>query len=275
MPPRIAALFLPAIFAVACVTAAPPQSQEERGLPADGSIVESSGGAGRKYNSGGSLQSSWNDTMVAEHAELDRELMASLSATLNESIPYRDFSSVARGSCDLLDDEVDFNKPESGLSKLHSQGHKIEARVAVWLYVKSGAQWDGYCDWHRTNPEPTPWPTATTIPPTPLTACMGWEDFGDLPCGLGGTSVGQQFRVKILAEGQAGRLEVTYPRRPPDAPDSVLCGHPSATTGFHQPAGDNPVFVRFETCAEGLVEFVWVPWEGKGYTYQLRVVNPG
>ena len=140
--------------------------------------------------------------------------------TLRQSLLYPEFSAVVRGSCGLLDDVVDFNKPDLGLNKLQSQTqsktHTPEGRVAVWLFVKSGQQWEGYCNWRRTSPEPAPWPTPTAWPTVPLTVCLGWDDFSDVAGGTGITSPNQQVRVKLLQEGQAGWLECTYPEHLPD-----------------------------------------------------------
>ena len=262
-PRRLAALMLPAILAIACVFAAPPQSQGERDPLGD-----------NQYASGGNLRASWDQALVAEYAAIDEEVSALLAAALRESLLYSEYSAVVRGACDMLDDMVDFNKPDLGLNRVHSQNHRPEGRVAMWVFVKTGQSWGGYCGFHRSAPDPTPWPTPTAIPPAPLTVCMGWAGEGfddDSSCAVGGTSVNRKLRVKILPEGQAGWLEFTYPGRPTDGTDSVLCGYPSATTGFHVPASQGPVFKPFETCAEGLAEFRWVPDEGEEYPYQLRV----
>ena len=268
MTPRIATLLLPVMLTIACVIAVPSPP------PGEGNRNEADRPAANQYGGGGSVQASWNDAMLREYAALDQKIMASLTATMRESIPYADFSAIVRDACGLLDDDVDLSKPDLGVDKIQSQQHTPEGRVAVWVFVRTGSSWQGYCDWHRTRPEPTPWPTPTVVPPAPLTVCLGWEGegFDDSFCGVGGTSVGQKFRVKITQEGQAGWLEVTYPDQHEGAPDSVLCGYPGKN-GFHLPTAQGPVYEQFKTCAEGRVEFRWVPDEGEEYTYQLRVAN--
>ena len=274
MAPRLAALLIPLLFTVACATIASPLSPREHDRLADD-----------RYGGGGNLRASWNQVLVAEYAEIDLKVMEPLSAALNEPISYSEFSAIVRASCDMLDDLVDPGNPEPGLTKVHAQQHKPEGRVAVWVFVRTGGSWEGYCGFHRAGPEatpaptPTPWPplthapTPTPLPLGPLTVCMGWAGEGiddSFDCGLGGTGVGRHIRVKVLPEGQAGRLEVTYPRRPPDGSEPILCGYPGRN-GFHLRASEDPVYEQFETCAEGRVQFRWMPDGGEEYLYEFWV----
>ena len=273
-PRQLAALFLlPAFLPIACMVAAPPTSPEEHDPMVDAGMDESGGNAASQYaSSGGNLRASWDRAMVDGYAEMDRSNMAFLQNRLGESVSYRDYSELVRGACDLLDDDVDLSKPDLGMDQIQARQHTPEGVIAVRVYVETGGSWNGYCDWHRAEPEPTPWPTPTVMPDAPLTICQGWpgQGFDDSFCGTGATGVGQQLRVKILPEGHSGWLEVTSHQ---DGPEAVLCGD-SPGDGVHFQASDAPIYEPISTCAEGRVEFRWVPDEGdETYSYELRVVQ--
>ena len=192
-------------------------------------IREGSGDAGLPVEqdtpsaSTSSLREGWDKLKSAQYQNVDKDVSNNLSRALGQEPPPDEFEALVGDACAVLDSTVDrnavtFEEEARWLDRIDSSS--LEGQVALWVYIKSGGEWESYCQWQKDRPTPTTAPTPTPEPtPTPvpfeLYICT-------TECYPESIEAGGKFYVNIDGLPRNGRLFIAPTM--PDYPSELICG---------------------------------------------------